>query len=213
MSRHPAAWTPAAVMPALGEGEAVRSWPIEVWGAPAVHPPASAPGFQAAGRLGVLPPPPPAVAPSPVPGLSSWDRMRLGLLLGLGVFALMIPVGNALDAGAWAALLAGAPFCVGAWLLSSTTARDEVEFAAGYTSGRTHTGLWRLGRAGRVLRRPDRSVPPPGWYPSSYYPGLLQRWEGPGCSRCLSAGGGTSTGTSVLPPAPSCSAAAPTATG
>jgi hypothetical protein len=71
-------------------------------------------------------------------------------------------------------------FCVGAWLLSSTTARDEVEFAAGYTSGRTHTGLWRLGRAGRVLRRPDRLVPPPGWYPSPYYPGLLQRWEGPG---------------------------------
>ena len=167
-------------MPALPEGEAVRSWPFEVWGAPATYPPASAPGFSAAARLGLLPPPPPAVPPRVVPGLSSWDRVRWGLALVLGVFALMIPVANALDAGAWSALLAGTPFCTGAWLLWSTGARDEVEGAAGYTSGRMRTGLWRLGQDGRVLRRPDRSVPPPGWYPSPYYPGLLQRWEGPG---------------------------------
>lgn len=167
------------MLPALAEGEAVRTWPVEVYGARAVHPPMSAPGFQAAWRLGLLPPPPPAVPPSPVPGLSSWDRTRLGLLLAFGVFALMIPVGNALDAGALSALLAGAPFCAGVWLLYSTRARDEIEFAAGYTSGGTHTGLWRIGRDGRVLRAPDRSVPPPGWYPSPYYPGVLQRWDGP----------------------------------
>lgn len=167
-------------MPLLGEGEAVRAWPVEVWGAPAVYPPAAAPGFQAAWRMGLLPPSPPVDPPSPVPGLSSWDRVRLGLLLGLGVFGLMSPVGNALDSGALAVLLAGAPFCAGAWLLYSSGARDEVEFAAGYTSGRAHTGLWRLDRHGRVLRVPDRSVPPPGWYPSPYYPGLLQRWDGPG---------------------------------
>ena len=52
--------------------------------------------------------------------------------------------------------------------------------AAGYTSTRGFPGVWRLGRGGRVLREPDRSVPPPGWYPSPYYPGVLQRWEGPG---------------------------------
>ena len=45
---------------------------------------------------------------------------------------------------------------------------------------RAFPGVWRLGRGGRVLREPDRSVPPPGWYPSPYYPGVLQRWEGPG---------------------------------
>jgi hypothetical protein len=68
----------------------------------------------------------------------------------------------------------------GACLLWSTTARDAVEVAAGYTSGQTYTGLWRLSRDGRVLRAPDRYVPPPGFYPSPYYPGLLQRWDGPG---------------------------------
>lgn len=167
-------------MPPLGAGGAVRSWPVEVWGAPAVHPPPSAPGFQAAWRLGLLPPPPPRVPPSPIPGLSSWDRLRLALLLGFGVFGLMIVLSDALDVGPLAVLLVGAPFCAGAWLLWSTGARDELEFAAGYTSGRAHAGLWRLDRSGRVLRAPDRTVPPPGWYPSPYYPGLLQRWDGPG---------------------------------
>ena len=179
MARHPAAWVPPAVMPALPDGEAVRPWPVEVWGAPAVHPPASAPGFQCAWRLGLLPPPPPPVPPTPLPGLSSWEGVRLGLLC-FGAFALMVPAGNALGSGLWAALLAGTPFCAGAWLLWTTRDRDERELAAGYTSGRAHTGLWRLDRDGRVLRRPDRSVPPPGWYPSPYYPGLLQRWDGPG---------------------------------
>ena len=180
MSRRPAAWKPPAVMPALGEGEAVRSWPIEVWGAPAAHPPASAPGFQAAWRLGLLPPPPPPVPPSPLPGLSSWDRMRLGLLLALGVFAVMIPVGNALDAGAFSALLAGAPFCAGVWLLYSTRARDEVEFAAGYTSGQAHTGLWRLARDGRVLRASRMVGASSGLVPLAVLPRLAAALGRPG---------------------------------
>lgn len=179
MSRRPAAWTPPAALPALGAGEAVRSWPFEVWGGPATWPPPSAPGFQAAYRLGMLPPPPPPVPPSPLPGLSSWDRIRAALLC-FATFAVLIPLATALGAGAWSALLAGAPFCAAAWLLHSSTARDELEIAAGYTSGQTYVGLWRLGRDGQVLRRPDRSVPPPGWYPSPYYPGVLQRWDGPG---------------------------------
>lgn len=167
------------MLPVLGAGEAVRTWPLEVWGAPATHPPVSAPGFQAAARLGMLPAPAPAVPPAPVPGLSSWDRMRLALLC-FGLFALLIPVGEAVDAGWWWVLVVGAPSSTAAWLLWSTDARDEVELAAGYTSGRTRVGLWRIGRDGSVLRRPDRQVPPPGWYPSPYYAGLLQRWEGPG---------------------------------
>ena len=167
------------MLPALGEGEAVRTWPVEVWGAPARYPPACAPGFAAAGRLGLLPPAPPEIPPSPVPGLSSWDRLRAALLC-FGVFVFMIPVSNAIGSGAWALLLGGAAFVVGGWLLYSTRPRDELEIAAGYTSGRAYAGLWRLDRDGTVLRRPDRSVPPPGFYPSPYYPGVLQRWDGPG---------------------------------
>jgi hypothetical protein len=59
-------------------------------------------------------------------------------------------------------------------------AREREEFAAGYTSRTAFVGLWRLGRGGAVLREPDRNVPPPGFYPSPYKPGLLQRWDGPG---------------------------------
>ena len=58
--------------------------------------------------------------------------------------------------------------------------REAAEHAVGYTSRDNFTGLWRIDRRGGVLREPDRSVPPPGFYPSPYYPGLLQRWEGPG---------------------------------
>ncbi len=76
--------------------------------------------------------------------------------------------------------LTAAPFFGGVWLVLSTGGRDVVEFGAGYTSGQAHLGLWRIAPDGRVLRTPDRSVPPPGWYPSPYYPGLLQRWDGPG---------------------------------
>ena len=168
------------MMPPLAPGEAVRSWPLEIWGAPAVYPPVTAPGFSAALRLGLLPAPAPEIPPSPVPGLSSWDRLRLALLLCLGVPWLVLVLGDPLGAGAWVMLVAGPSFLAGAGLLHSTRARDEVEYAAGYTSTRAHTGLWRLARDGRVLRSPDRQVPPPGWYPSPYYPGLLQRWDGPG---------------------------------
>lgn len=179
LTRHPSCWTPPTLPPTLPEGEAVRPWPLEIVGAAAAYPPMSAPGFQAAARLGMLPPPPPATVPQPVPGLSSWDRMRLAIVLCFGVFGVGIVLANAMD-GLWALLLCAVPFTSGAWLLYSTEKRDSIEAAAGYTSTQGRTGLWRLANDGRVLREPDRSVPPPGWYPSPYYPGILQRWEGPG---------------------------------
>jgi len=179
MTRQPRGWAPRD-LPALPAGEAPREWPVEIWGAAATYPPSTAPGFQAAWRMGILPPPAPEAPPAPVPGLSSWDRVRLGLALGFGAFGLAIALGNALDLGALTLLLAGVPFLAGVGLFSSTPGRDEVEFAAGYTSMSGNTGLWRLARDGRVLRAPDRRVPPPGWYPSPYFPGILQRWDGPG---------------------------------
>jgi hypothetical protein len=66
------------------------------------------------------------------------------------------------------------------WMFFRLEARECEEFQNGYTSRAAYTGLWRLGRNGAVRRKPDRDVPPPGFYPSPYQPGLLQRWDGPG---------------------------------
>lgn len=181
MSRPPACWTPPDALPALPPGEAVREWPVEVYGAPARFPPPAAPGFQRAWQLGLLPPAPPTTPPAPLPGLSSWDRVRLALLLCFGGMGLGLLISNGMDLGGGPSfLLTALPFTAGVALFLSTGRRDEQEFAAGYTSGAAHTGLWRIARDGRVLREPDRQVPPPGWYPSPYYPGVLQRWDGPG---------------------------------
>lgn len=169
------------MLPALPPGEAVREWPFEVWGAPARFPPPTAPGFQRAWQLGLLPPPAPATPPAPLPGLSSWDRLRLAIGLCFGGMAVGLLISSSVDLSSLVEILITAgPFLAGVALLLSTGARDEQEFGAGYTSGAAHAGLWRISRDGRVLRPPDRSVPPPGWYPSPYYPGLLQRWDGPG---------------------------------
>jgi hypothetical protein len=164
----------------LPPGEAVRTQPLEVYGAPAAHPPFTAPGFQRAWTLGLLPPPAPTVPPGVVPGLSSWDRLRLALVLCFGGLLLGLLLANVLGLEALGFLVAGCAFGTGWWLFHSTDRRDEVEHSAGYTSGRTYAGLWRLASDGRVLRPPDVMVPPPGWYPSPYFPGVLQRWDGPG---------------------------------
>ena len=175
----PLGWT-QPTLPPLPPGEAQRDWPLEVWGTTATFPPPAAPGFQAAWRMGILPSPPPEQPPTPVPGLTSWDRLRLTLLLAFGVFGLVIWLGNRFDAGAWIVVPLTATFGASVWVFVSTDARDQVERAAGYTSTQNYTGLWRIAKDGRVLREPDRNVAPPGWYPSPYYPGLLQLWEGPG---------------------------------
>ena len=180
MTRVPACWTPPRSLPALPPGEAVRTQPFEVYFAASRFPPPSAPGYQRAAALGLLPHEAPELPPTPVPGLSSWDRTRLSLVLCFGGLLLGLLLANGFGLEVAGMLLAGVTFCTGGWLFSSTRGRDELELATGYTSGATHHGLWRLARDGRVLRAPDRTVPPPGWYPSPYFPGVLQYWDGPG---------------------------------
>lgn len=176
--RSPFDWT-QPVLPPLPEGEAQRVEPIEMFGAPATFPPHTAPGFQAAWRLGMLPAPPPQVAPQRLPGLSANEMLWAGVALFFGTIVLVCSLPEGLPGlvfGLLSTFGGGGAF----WLLFRTGVREEAEFAAGYTSRSAYTGLWRLGRDGSVLREPDRTVPPPGFYPSPYQPGLLQRWDGPG---------------------------------
>lgn len=167
------------VLPVLPPGEAqqVQGW--EVYGAAARHPPQTAPGFQSAQRLGLLPPPAPMTPPQRLPGLSAHAMLMTGIGLFFGDIVLLIALPD--DApGVVFALLAigggGGAF----WMLFRTESREREEFERGYTSRAAYTGLWRLGANGAVRREPDRAVPPPGFYPSPYRPGLLQRWDGPG---------------------------------
>ncbi len=174
----PLGWKQPALGP-LPAGEAQRDFPFEMWGGKAVHPPSTAPGFRAAWRLGMLPAPPASSAPPLLPGVSANQWLWSSLAAVAGLFVVLIKLPD--DAPALV------PFSVGVvgvaaaiWCTVLCTRREVVESDAGYTTRVVFTGLWRLGRQGRVLREPDRSVPPPGWYPSPYYPGLLQRWDGPG---------------------------------
>lgn len=172
------AWT-QPVLPPLPPGEAQRAEPFEVFGAPAQHPPQTAPGFQSAWRLGLLPPPAPQVAPQRLPGLSAHDMVLAGIALFFGTILLCAGLADDLSG------LVFLPLSLGGgggalWLFFHSSARADAEHAQGYTSGAGAVGLWRLSRNGSVLREPDRSVPPPGFYPSPYQPGLLQRWDGPG---------------------------------
>lgn len=175
--RNPLTWT-QPVLPPLPEGEAQRVEPFEVYGARAQFPPHTAPGFQAAQRLGMLPPPPPPVAPQPLPGISAHDMLFGGIALFFGAIVLLCALPE--DAPSVVFLLIAAIGTSSFWLLWRTGEREEREFEHGYTSRAVFPGLWRLARDGSVLREPDRTVPPPGFYPSPYQPGLLQKWEGPG---------------------------------
>lgn len=158
--------------------EAKRSEVMVLAGAPSPHPPQSAPGFTRAGELGLLPARAPTEPPAPVPGVGAHVLLWSGIALPFGsLLALVGPVPET----ALTMLAAGACWVAGFWLIGpATSRREQAEFAAGYTTRDAYTGLWRLDRHGRVLRAPAAGVPPPGWYPSPYSPGLLQRWDGPG---------------------------------
>ena len=178
MSRHdPPGWVRPEQLPwdlPPHEQWATPGW--EVWGAPSKHPPQTAPGFTRAARLGLLPAPPPPEPPVPLPGRSA---AQLGLL-GLGVFlspVLVLPlVGTRL--GVVGIVYGLASFVGSLRLLGAHLRREEDEAAAGYTTLWGAPGLWRLSRDGRPLRPPDRSLLPAGFYPSPYWPGVLQKWEG-----------------------------------
>lgn len=101
-----------------------------------------------------------------MPGLSSWDGLRRSILLCFGGLLLALLLGNGFGQELLALVVVLATWGVGCWLFLSIDRRDALEHAAGYTSGASCAGLWRLARDGRALCRPDLSVPPPGWYPS-----------------------------------------------
>ena len=152
----------------------------EVMGAPAKHPPQTAPGFERARRMGLLPAPPPERPPTPLPGLSAGQRLGAAGLVFVSPLAL-VPFVQTNSPLAFVIMTYGvASFFVALKLLGSYVARLEVEAAAGYTTTWGSPGLWRLTPFGRVVREPDRRYLPDGFYPSPYWPGILQKWEGAG---------------------------------
>jgi hypothetical protein len=150
----------------------------QVMGAPAKHPPQTAPGFQRAQRLGLLPPLPPEQPPTPLPGLAA----SLQLALALVVFVSPLLLVAVLDMESWQGWIVpgyGVIAFFGALrLFASLERRAAAEAAAGYTTFWLSPGLWRLTPFGRPVRPPDRRHLPDGFYPSPYWPGVLQKWEG-----------------------------------
>lgn len=173
----PPFWQPPARLPAdLPAHEVwVERMPVRLAGTPSPHPPTTAPGYERARRLGLLPPPAPEVAPSPLPGLNSVQTL---VALGVGAVLAAVVAGRV---DPWAVpVVALAATVAGALLYRHLLRRTDAEQAAGYTHFAGERGLWRLSPVtGAVTREPDRTVLPSGFYPSPYYPGVLQKWEGP----------------------------------
>ena len=157
---------------------AAMGW--QVMGARSPHPPWTAPGYERARRMGLLPPAPPEQPPAPLPGRSAAQLGVAGLLVFVSPLALVA----LLDTHSWQAyVILGyglVSFFVALRLLRAHERRTDDEAAAGYTTLPASPGLWRLTPSGRVARPPDRSCPPDGFYPSPYWPGILQKWEGVG---------------------------------
>jgi hypothetical protein len=179
MSHDPPGWVRPERLPAdLPPHEQWVSPTREVMGAPAKYPPWTAPGYERALRRGLLPKPPPAEPPTPLPGTSA------GVLVGLGglTFVSLLPLvalfrGNDVF-GYLAPVYAVISFIVSMRLLTASRRRGALENAAGYTTTFGSPGLWRVTPFGRVYRPPDRRYLPDGFYPSPYWPGILQKWEG-----------------------------------
>lgn len=155
----------------------VREMPLTLAGAPSPHPPQTAPGYERARRLGLLPTPISDEPPVPLPGMNSVQALLALPALALLLLALL----SAVDLGAYIPVPVIAVSAVMYRLFTYLRARDDAEEAAGYTHFAGARGLWRLSPlTGQPTRHPDPAVLPPGFYPSPYFPGLLQRWGGPG---------------------------------
>ena len=181
MRRDPPGWVrPERLPDDLPPQEQWVEQPWEVWGAPAQHPPPTAPGFARAASLCLLPPLPPETPPALLPGRSA--RQLAGLALGAFLSPLLVlPFVQSGSVLAFAALGYGlAAFFVTVRLLAAHHAREEQEALHGYTTMWGSPGLWRLAQDGHPVRPPDRTILPPGFYPSPYWPGVLQKWDGPG---------------------------------
>lgn len=163
--------------------------------------PRTVPGYARAVELG-LTPHVPASPPSPA-GTSS-TRFILGIVAAsVGVLLVVLTLANAGRAPAWVlGVVAAVGLVVVAVLLRRLRSIMWAEIQAGYCrmdymvalfsrdpeyrfpANRMRgapwdlRGLWRLAEDGSVAAEPDRSVLPPGHYPSPNRPGELELWTG-----------------------------------
>ncbi len=116
----------------------------QVMGAPAKHPPWTAPGYERARRMGLLPPPPPEQPPAPLPGWSAAQRLVSAGLLFVSPLALVAVVDTQSRLGFVVLAYGLVSFFGAVRLLSSYQRRTDEEAAAGYTTMPATPGMWRL---------------------------------------------------------------------
>lgn len=155
-----------------------------------------------------VPTQPPSLLPGSTAHAAFWGWLRTLGLLAAGWLVVMVVLGRLGGGTAVVAvrlLLLGVGL-LGFYLLfvrgrARVGRRVEEELTAGYTTlqlqfggfGVTrqrsrprhtyrepwdHAGTWVLDPSGRPLREPDRTVDPPGFYPSPNRPGELELWTG-----------------------------------
>lgn len=180
----PPFWAPPSHLPDdLPDHEVwQQTMPFHVWGTPAPHPPQTAPGFERAWRLGLCPPHAPEAAPTLLPGWSSLHYLVAIIGSGVASALVMAAFAERVDGVATFAfpVMGLGVFCLWLRWIKALKVRGEAEADAGYTVFAAQQGLWALNPfTGRVRREPDRRVLPSGFYPSPYFPGVLQAWDGP----------------------------------
>ena len=83
----PTGWDPTLAAAAMRPGEAERESPWYRVGGPTPHPPQVAPGFAAAWRAGILPPPPGNGRLAALPGVAPSDRVWSAIICFFGAIA------------------------------------------------------------------------------------------------------------------------------
>ncbi len=158
--------------------------------------PDEVPGYARAVELGLTP-----QVPATTPALvcpPSYAGVLSTALLALGTSVVAV-----VTTAWWSILLIAAVFVRVIFVLRGMQCREQLEVAAGYRlvewrsggwgrdpEGRFGEGmgfkaapwdlrgLWHLDAGGKVLAEPDRSVLPPGRYPSPNRPGEMELWSG-----------------------------------